>query len=449
MLYLIEKNMWLLLVVMVFAAVGGWAWHGLRVRPREQALQRERERLLRDVLANGIEGGAAPANGVSAELDREMDTLRRRADLDAGRVAEVERALEVARARAEEMAGRAAEAERALERATVDQDELTRLRAEAALVAEEQARTLHVEAAPAPVVEEPPAEDKSAAQAWRLRYFEQRVRYLESRAQAAPVLVATPVEEAPAEEPAPDAPVDERETLRLDWRARYAEARARHLEEALRAAMAAQAAPAEIADAAPPAEEDELSRWRMLYLEKRLAYVQSQPAAPAAPEDDTESDRLKWRAHYLEARVRALDAALAAQAVAAPAPVAERAPPPEPAQVSVADVVEAVEEVETVPAPLVPAGSEERPSSLPAAAGGASDDFTLIDGVGPMLQTTLNALGIYHFEQIANWTPANIAWVDQYLRLRGRISREEWVEQAADLAREGPGARRVLEDEMA
>jgi predicted flap endonuclease-1-like 5' DNA nuclease len=194
----------------------------------------------------------------------------------------------------------------------------------------------------------------------------------------------------------------------------------------------------------------------MLYLEKRLAYVQEQASAetpqvaPAlSADEDADADRLKWRARYLEARVRHLDAVLAAHGAAAP--VATQAPEPEAAPQAVAEatMVEAVEEREAAPPPLVPAGSEERPSALPAAAGGASDDFTLIDGVGPMLQTTLNALGIYHFEQIANWTPANIAWVDQYLRLRGRISREEWVEQASDLAREGPGARRVLEDEMA
>ncbi|MEJ0059085.1 MAG: hypothetical protein WDM79_05710 [Terricaulis sp.] len=460
MLYLIEKNMWLLLVVLAFAAVAGWAWHGLRVRPRELALTRERERLLRDVLANGVEGGAVPANGVSAELDREMDTLRRRGDLDAARVAEMERALESARARAEEAAGRAAEAERGLERAAVDQEELTRLRAELAAHAEEQARMLHVEAEPASESAPAPAESEAASQAWRLRYFEQRVRYLESRAALAPapVALAAPIEEpAPAPTPEPDVAPDDRESLKLDWRARYAEARARHLEQALREAVAEREAPLAAVASSEPVDDDELSRWRMLYLEKRLAYVQEQAAAeapriaPALEALDTEdADRLKWRARYLEARVRHLDAAIAAQAAAAPTQsIAEPTPEPASTPQPISAEIEEAEEIEAAPAPLVPAGAEERPPALPAAAGGASDDFTLIDGVGPMLQTTLNALGIYHFEQIANWTPANIAWVDQYLRLRGRISREEWIEQAADLAREGPGARRVLEDEMA
>ena len=67
-----------------------------------------------------------------------------------------------------------------------------------------------------------------------------------------------------------------------------------------------------------------------------------------------------------------------------------------------------------------------------------------------MQQTTLYALGIFHFDQIADWSEENVAWVDQYLRLQGRIDEEEWVEQAADLAAHGPAAaRRVMQDEDA
>ena len=110
----------------------------------------------------------------------------------------------------------------------------------------------------------------------------------------------------------------------------------------------------------------------------------------------------------------------------------------------------AVEPEAPAPEPLVPAGAEERPATLPGARGGAPDDLTLIEGVSPMQQTTLYSLGIFHFDQVAAWTPANVAWVDKYLRLRGRITEEEWVEQADDLAREGVlVARRVLEDEDA
>ncbi|HVZ99454.1 MAG TPA: hypothetical protein VG841_03980 [Caulobacterales bacterium] len=436
MLYLIDQHIWLLLVVFAFAAMGGWAWSALMARPREQALQSERERLMKEVLNSSIESGAMPGNGVSAELDREMDTLRRRANLDAARIAEMERALEAARSRASEASSRAAEAERALEAANLNGEELARLREQAAALAEQEQRTVDVE--PAAMS----ADEERAAQAWRLRYFEQRVRYLESQRQP----VAAPALAPPPAAAATDA---EQERLRLDWRARYAEARARHFEQALREVSGRAIAPAPEAEAAP----DELAGWRMSYLEKRLAHLQdTAPAPPAAAADDGEAERLKWRNRYLESRTRRLESLVAKQGAVIETPQPAPQPHPE-ALEAVAAPIEApapVEEVEPEPVPLVPAGAEQRPASLPAARGGAPDDFTLIDGVSPMLQSTLNSLGVYHFEQIANWSPANVAWVDQYLRLRGRIVEEEWVEQAGDLAREGPAAaRRMFEDEYA
>ncbi|HVY85038.1 MAG TPA: hypothetical protein VG943_07885 [Caulobacterales bacterium] len=463
MLYLIDQHIWLLLLVVAFAAMGGWAWSALNARPREEALQRERERLMREVLNNSVEGGAG--GGVSIEHEREMDTLRRRADLDAARIAEMERALEAARSRADEAAGRAAAAERALESAGVDGEELQRLRAAAAVAADQESRTVDVEPVVAPVAVAAPDEEREA-QAWRLRYFEQRVRYLESQARPAAPLAAPVV-------PPPSPPVQEangkREAMRLDWRARYAEARARHLEQALRTAMATTPAPEPEGAPQMEAPRDMLSEWRMSYLEKRLAHAQGEAAKPAAPAADqahgaleAEAERLKWRNRYLESRLRHVDALLAARAaevVAAPAvvepaqapqPVAAPVETPPQSQAQPAPAQTVSEEAEPEPAPLVPAGAEERPPSLPAARSGAPDDLTLIDGVSPMLQSTLHSLGVYHFEQIANWSPANIAWLDQYLRLRGRIVQEEWVEQAADLAREGPAAaRRMLEDEYA
>jgi NADH-quinone oxidoreductase subunit E len=87
---------------------------------------------------------------------------------------------------------------------------------------------------------------------------------------------------------------------------------------------------------------------------------------------------------------------------------------------------------------------------LAAARNGAPDDFTLIEGVSLQQQSTLYSIGVFHFDQLAAWTPDHVAWVDNYLRLRGRIEDEEWLEQAQDLAREGPmAARRVAEDEDA
>ena len=62
------------------------------------------------------------------------------------------------------------------------------------------------------------------------------------------------------------------------------------------------------------------------------------------------------------------------------------------------------------------------------------------EGVSAQQQSTFYSIGIYHFDQIAAWTPENVAWINNYLRLRGRIDDEDWVDQAASLARELAGA---------
>ena len=71
----------------------------------------------------------------------------------------------------------------------------------------------------------------------------------------------------------------------------------------------------------------------------------------------------------------------------------------------------------------------ERPRPLDAPLGEA-DDLKRISGVGPKLEQKLNGLGIYHFSQIAAWSPANIAWVDGFLSFKGRIERDDWIGQA-------------------
>lgn len=66
---------------------------------------------------------------------------------------------------------------------------------------------------------------------------------------------------------------------------------------------------------------------------------------------------------------------------------------------------------------------------------GEADDLTVINGVGPKLAETLNAAGIYHLFQIAEWTEDNVAWVDANIAgVRGRASKNGWVAQATDLS---------------
>ena len=71
---------------------------------------------------------------------------------------------------------------------------------------------------------------------------------------------------------------------------------------------------------------------------------------------------------------------------------------------------------------------------LDQARDGTPDDLELVAGIGPKLAGTLNALGIYHFDQIAAWQKNDIDWVDTHLNFPGRIVRENWIEQAKALA---------------
>lgn len=79
-----------------------------------------------------------------------------------------------------------------------------------------------------------------------------------------------------------------------------------------------------------------------------------------------------------------------------------------------------------------------RESLVAAAAGGASekgeaDDLQQIKGIGPKIAGILQELGIQRFEQIAVWTPEKVDWVNERLRFKGRIEREEWIPQARAL----------------
>jgi NADH-quinone oxidoreductase subunit E len=68
-----------------------------------------------------------------------------------------------------------------------------------------------------------------------------------------------------------------------------------------------------------------------------------------------------------------------------------------------------------------------------------ADDLKAISGIGPKLETVLNGLGVWTYAQIASWTKEEIAWVDDYLSFKGRIGRDDWIGQAAKLARKGKG----------
>ena len=60
------------------------------------------------------------------------------------------------------------------------------------------------------------------------------------------------------------------------------------------------------------------------------------------------------------------------------------------------------------------------------------DDLTEINGVGPVIAGKLNAQGITTFKQIADLSPADVERVDAELSFKGRIERENWIEQAKE-----------------
>jgi large subunit ribosomal protein L21 len=72
--------------------------------------------------------------------------------------------------------------------------------------------------------------------------------------------------------------------------------------------------------------------------------------------------------------------------------------------------------------------------AAPAASAGA-DDLKALSGVGPALEKKLHAAGVTSFAQIAAWTEDDVAAMDEKLSFKGRIEREGWIAQAAELAK--------------
>lgn len=103
---------------------------------------------------------------------------------------------------------------------------------------------------------------------------------------------------------------------------------------------------------------------------------------------------------------------------------------------SSSDASKAANRSKSAEKPSDPVTSQQgKPEGLRSAREGGPDDLKMIKGVGPKLQILLNDLGFYHFDQIAGWTAGDVAWVDENLQgFKGRVSRDNWVEQANKLA---------------
>ena len=120
-----------------------------------------------------------------------------------------------------------------------------------------------------------------------------------------------------------------------------------------------------------------------------------------------------------------------AAAAAKPAPKKEAAPKAETKKAA------PKKEAPKKEAPKAEAATENagtRPANLlDAPRDGKPDDLKKISGVGPKLEQTLNAAGVFHYWQIASFDEAAIAALDEKLKFKGRIERDDWVGQAAAL----------------
>jgi large subunit ribosomal protein L21 len=96
------------------------------------------------------------------------------------------------------------------------------------------------------------------------------------------------------------------------------------------------------------------------------------------------------------------------------------------------------------------------PAAQPLAAMGAAgasaldtSNLSLIAGIGPTIEKKLRGAGVLSWEQIAAWTPEDVTRLDQELALRGRIVREEWIEQAGELLAGKPPRAKADQAELA
>jgi len=90
--------------------------------------------------------------------------------------------------------------------------------------------------------------------------------------------------------------------------------------------------------------------------------------------------------------------------------------------------VEALKELDTTEKVFT-----ESPELLDAPRDNTKDTLTQIKGIGPKVEEQLNAAGIYHFEQIANWSEKNIQWLEENTTFAHRAKKDLWVNQAKTL----------------
>lgn len=144
---------------------------------------------------------------------------------------------------------------------------------------------------------------------------------------------------------------------------------------------------------------------------------QMQPSKPLPGQAELASRKGSWKYEGAEAK-------------AEPAPLVSETPAPEPAAQKDAPKADAKPK-------RAPVAADGKPETFDAPQAGGADDLKLISGVGPKLEQTLNDLGVWHFSQVAGWRKNEIKWVDDRLKFKGRIERDDWISQAKILAKGG------------
>ena len=87
-----------------------------------------------------------------------------------------------------------------------------------------------------------------------------------------------------------------------------------------------------------------------------------------------------------------------------------------------------------------PGAPVSAPATLLAERPDEVDNLKRIKGIGPKMERILNDKGVYLFQQLANFSSSDVAWVNEAIdAFPGRIERDNWVAQAQSLYREKYG----------
>lgn len=400
-------NMWMALAAAtVLGLLFGFSFRGLMVGSRIRRAQVEREIAKTELTQSKAEVEALYAaqrkrKEENAHAVGGDDSLHSELEEREMRISSLGDELTAARAELEQLKSENGDNSSALETAGAavagavagavltdqDQEELTQLR-DRNVWLEDRVATLETDlssvtsaepaVAPAAEVAVDPGQEKLK---WQAAYLRQRVDALEASlitASAAAPVVANAVAEEPAANDEQAGESDE-ELARLRWRNRYLEGRLAYFE-----ASEGQQADAEVADAEPePEPEPEPTEAEDAASDDDVAEAVAEPEAPADPEPDADTDT---------------------------------------------DAAEDVHPSEAMLAELEGVQPEqiEKPEN-------GGDDLTAITGIGPRIGEVLNELGIFTYAQIASWTGENETWIENHLSFKGRVSRENWVEQAKTL----------------